>query len=124
MLKTLIPVPANTMVASFIGEVVGARSAGYPVVDRGSLVGLADVRNTSGLPLAMWDRTPMSAVMVPISRAPALRSRDSARDALTRLHESGVDVLPVYEDGELVGIVTRDSIFRTLHDGQASRRLG
>ncbi|MBV8164024.1 MAG: site-2 protease family protein [Candidatus Eremiobacteraeota bacterium] len=122
MLKTLIPVPANTMVASFIGEVAGSPGAGYPVVDRGALVGLADVRNTSGLPFAMWDRTPVSSVMVPIARVPALQGHESARDALMRLHESGADGLPVYEGGELVGIVTRDSIFRKLHDGAAVRR--
>jgi Zn-dependent protease len=122
MLKTLIPVPANTMVASFIGEVAGSQTAGYPVVDHGALVGLADVRNTSGLPLAMWDRTPVSSVMVPIARVPALSGHESARDALTRLHESGVDGLPVYQDGELIGIVTRDSIFRKLHDGAPVRR--
>jgi CBS domain-containing protein len=122
MLKTLIPVPAQTMVASFIGEVAGSPGAGYPVVDHGALVGLADVRNTSGLPLAMWDRTPMSSVMVPISQTPPLTGRESAREALIRLHESGVDVLPVYENGELVGVITRDSIFRRLHDGKPAGR--
>lgn len=118
MLKTLIPVPANTMVASFIGEVAGSPGAGYPVVDGGALVGLADVRHTSGLPLTMWDRTPVSSVMVPIARAPRLTGLESARDALMQLHESGVDELPVFDGGELVGIVTRDSIFRRLHDGK------
>jgi Zn-dependent protease len=117
MLKTLIPVPANTMVASFIGEVAGRPGAAYPVVDQGSLVGLADVRHTSGIPLALWGQTPMSSVMIPIARTPALTGHESARAALTRLHECGVDELPVYEGTELVGIVTRDSIFRRLHDG-------
>jgi len=60
--------------------------------------------------------------MVPIARVPALSGHESARDALTRLHESGVDGLPVYQDGELIGIVTRDSIFRKLHDGAPVRR--
>lgn len=122
MLKTLIPVPANTMVASFIGEVAGSPGAGYPVVDGGALVGLADVHNSSGLPFAMWNQTPVSSVMIPISRAPRLTGSESARDALTQLHDSGVDGLPVYEGSELVGIVTRDSIFRTLHDGKAVGR--
>jgi len=43
-------------------------------------------------------------------------------DALTQLHESGLEGLPVYEGGELVGIVTRESIFRRLHDGRALGR--
>lgn len=115
MLKRLIPVPAHTMVASFIGEVAGTPGAGYPVVDNGALVGLADVRQTSGIPLALWNQTPMSSVMTPIAHTPALSGQETARAALARLHECGVDELPVYEGAELVGIVTRESIFHQLH---------
>lgn len=118
MLKTLIPVPANTMVASFIGELAGTPGAGYPVVDQGALVGLADVRHTAGVPLALWHQTPMSSVMIPIANTHALTGRESARDALTRLRECGVDELPVYDGAELIGIITRDSIFHYLHDAQ------
>jgi len=122
MLRKLIPVPANTPVASFIGELAGTPGAGYPVVDQGALVGLADVRHTSGVPVALWSHTPMSSVMCPIAKAPALDGTVTARDALTQLHESGLEGLPVYEGGELVGIVTRESIFRRLHDGRALGR--
>ena len=120
MLKTLIPIPAGTMVASFIGELAGTPGAGYPVVDRGALVGLADVRHTSGVPLALWHETPVSSIMIPIEQTPALTGKESARAALAQLHESAVDELPVYDGAELVGIVTRDSIFRRLHAGASS----
>jgi Zn-dependent protease len=119
MLKTLIAVPANTMVGSFIGELAGTPGAGYPVVDQGALVGLADVRHTSGIPLALWNQTPISKVMIPIAQTPALTGQESARAALTRFHECGVDELPVYEGAELVGIVTRESIFHKLHANNA-----
>jgi Zn-dependent protease/CBS domain-containing protein len=119
MLKRLIPVPANTMVASFIGELAGTPGAGYPVVDQGALVGLADVRQTSGIPLALWNQTPISSVMIPIAHTPALSGQESARAALARLHECGVNELPVYEGAELVGIVTRESIFHKLHANNA-----
>jgi Zn-dependent protease len=115
MLKTLIPVPAGTMVASFLGELAGKAGAGYPVVDQGALVGLATVRSTASIPLAMWSQTPVSSVMIPISHTPALNGSESARDALARLHECGVDELPVYDGPELVGIVSKDSIFHKLH---------
>ncbi len=114
MLKTLIPVPAGTMVANFIG-LAGHPGAAYPVVDQGSLVGLANVQHTAGVPLAMWNQTPVSQVMVPIAKTPALNGAESAREALAQLREHKVDELPVYDDGELVGIVTRDSIYRRLH---------
>jgi Zn-dependent protease/CBS domain-containing protein len=115
MLKTLIPVPAGTMVSSFLGELAGRTGAAYPVVDQGALVGLATVRSTASIPLALWNQTPMSSVMIPIGRTPALTGAESAHDALARLHECGVDELPVYEGAELIGIVSRDSILHKLH---------
>jgi CBS domain-containing protein len=55
--------------------------------------------------------------MIPIEQTPALSGKESARTALAQLHESAVDELPVYDGAELVGIITRDSIFRRLHAG-------
>lgn len=117
MLKTLVPVPANMLVASFIGEIAGKAGEAYPVVDQGVLIGLADVRQTAGLPLALWSRTPVSAVMTPIEKLKALSGLESARNALTQLHDLGINELPVYENGELIGIVSQESIFRALPAG-------
>jgi len=115
MVKSLVPVPAQTSVASFIGEVAGKPQTGYPVVDQGALVGLADVRQTAGIPLPLWAQTPVSAVMTPIARTIALSGTESAREVLRQLSQRELGELPVYSDGELVGIVSRDSIFRALH---------
>ncbi len=120
MMKTLVPVPASTTVAAFIGEVAGKPQTGYPVVDQGTLVGLADVRHTSGIPLPLWDQTPVSTIMTPIARTIALTGTESARDVLNRLHERNLSELPVYDSGELVGIVTQESIFRALHAARAA----
>jgi Zn-dependent protease/CBS domain-containing protein len=118
MVRTLVPVPAQTSVAAFIGEVAGKPQTGYPVVDQGTLVGLADVRQTAGIPVPLWHQTPMSAVMTPISHTIALTGAESARDVLNKLADRKVGELPVYDNGELVGIVSQDSIFRALHATQ------
>jgi Zn-dependent protease/CBS domain-containing protein len=115
MVRTLVAVPAQTSVAAFIGEVTGKPQTGYPVVDAGTLIGLADVRQTAGIPVPLWQETPVSAVMTPISQTVALNGGESAREALTAFAERKVSELPVYDAGELVGIVTHDSIYRALH---------
>jgi Zn-dependent protease/CBS domain-containing protein len=119
MLKTLVPVPAQTSVAVFIGEVAGKPQTAYPVVDQGKLVGFADLRQTAGIPVPLWHDTPVSAVMTPITHTIALTGAESARDVLNKLAERKVGELPVYDAGELVGIVTQDSIFRALHTPKA-----
>ena len=121
MLQTLIAVPASTSVATFIGEIAGVRGAAYPVVSDGSLVGLADVRHTAGLPLALWNQTPVSAVMTPIEKAAGLSADASGRSALVRLHDLNLSELPVYEGDELIGIVSQESVFRVLHERRRAR---
>ncbi len=121
MLATLIAVPASTTVARFIGEIAGVRGAAYPVLREGRLVGLADVRHTAGLPLRLWEQTSVDRVMTPIERAAGVSPDASARTALASLHDQSLNELPVYEHGELCGIVSHESIFRTLHDRRRSR---
>lgn len=121
MLAKLIAVPANTTVARFIGEIAGERGAAYPVLRDGRLVGLADVRHTAGLPLALWEQTSVDRVMTPIERTAGISPDASARTALANLHDQSLNELPVYEEGELCGIVSHESIFRTLHDRRRSR---
>jgi Zn-dependent protease/CBS domain-containing protein len=123
MLHVLIAVPASTSVATFIGEVAGAPGAAYPVLSEGALVGLADVRQTAGLPLALWNQTPISAVMTPIANAAALRPDANAREALGKLHDLNLNELPVLENGELIGIVSQELIFRALHERRKARSL-
>jgi Zn-dependent protease len=120
MLKTLVPVPAQASVAAFMGEVTGLSHTAYPVVDRGRLVGFADVRAGAGIPVPLWHDTPVSAIMTPVKDTVALTGGESARDVLNKLAEHRVRELPVYEGGELVGIVTQDSIFRALHAQRAA----
>lgn len=117
----LIAVPATTSVATFIGEIAGVPGAAYPVVSEGTLVGLADVRHTAGLPLALWNQTPIRAVMTPIEKTTGLTPDTSGRAALKQLHDLNLSELPVYESGELIGIVSQESIFRSLHDRRQVR---
>jgi Zn-dependent protease len=119
MLSKLIPVPADTTVGEFIGEIAGVSGAAYPVVRAGELVGIADVRQTAGIPLQRWPSTPLSAIMAPIG-GPGLREESSARDALAALHSSGRGELPVFEAGVLVGVITQEAIFRALHGRKGS----
>jgi len=114
MLTKLIPVPADTTVGEFIGEIAGVPGAAYPVVRAGELVGIADVRQTAGIPLQLWPSTPLSAIMAQLG-GPALREESSARDALAALHSSGRGELPVFDAGVLVGVITQEAIFRALH---------
>jgi Zn-dependent protease/CBS domain-containing protein len=85
---------------------------GYPVSDgaRGVLgvVGLEDVQR---VPPAERQRTPISSVM---RKVPALDAGDDASRLLRGFEEAHTPLLPVVQDGVLVGVLSRADVARGL----------
>lgn len=116
MARTLIPVPTTTTIAGFIAQMaVGGRSAGYPVVDDGAFVGLVTLQDTAAVPHVLWPQTPITAVMTPSSRTPGISAQMPAFEALEALESRHIGELPVFENGTLTGVVSKESIFAALH---------
>ena len=116
MARTLIPVPTTTTIAGFIAQMaVAGRSAGYPVVDDGAFVGLVTLQDTAAVPHVLWPQTPITAVMTPSSRTPAVSAQMPAFEALETLDSRHLGELPVFENGTLTGVVSKETIFAALH---------
>jgi Zn-dependent protease len=116
MARTLIPVPTTTTIAGFVSELaVSGRNAGYPVVMNGSFVGLVTLQDTAAVPHVLWQQTPVTAVMTPSSRTPYIPAETPASDALAALDAQHVGELPVFEDGALTGVVSKETIYAALH---------
>lgn len=84
------------------------------VTDAGALAGLLSERDlldarTDGTPGEAWWRMPVRSAMqdVPPTAAPD----DSVESAIARLADSPVDVLPVVEQGFLIGQITATDLF-------------
>ncbi|HME81847.1 MAG TPA: site-2 protease family protein [Candidatus Eremiobacteraceae bacterium] len=116
MARTLIPVAADAPLTSFVAEVSDGNRTGYPVVDNGAFVGLVNPRDTGSVPPGLWPHTPVRAIMTPAAKMPALSVDAPASDALAALAKSGARSLPVFENGELTGVVSEDIIFSALRD--------
>ena len=123
MARTLIPIGGDASLATFMAGAAsdGAR-AGYPVVSGGTFLGLASPRDSAAVPPSLWANTPVSAVMTPAMRMPALSPDAAASDALAALAKSGARTLPVFENGELTGIVSEEIIFSALRQREGSKR--
>lgn len=116
MARTLIPVPTTTTIAGFVAEMaVPGKPAGYPVVSDGAFVGLVTLQDTAAVPHMLWQQTPITAVMTPSSRTPFIPAQMPASDALAKLDAQHVGELPVFEDGSLTGVVSKETIFAALH---------
>jgi Zn-dependent protease len=93
----------------------GAPSA---VVKSGEhVLGLLSPDAFDEVPRAQWATTPVAQVMIPLSRMQWVRPDTDLEAALEQMDRDGLQQLPVMEDGQVVGMLTRSdllSFLRTL----------
>lgn len=123
MARTLITVPATTTIAGFVSEMaVNGRGAAYPIVREGNFIGLVTLQDTAAVPHLLWQQTPISAVMTAAARTPPIASSMAACDALAALDAHHVGELPVFEDGALAGVVSKETIYAGVRERERAKR--
>ncbi len=86
-----------------------------PVVDAdGALVGLVTQRDAQAIPQDRWDATPVGEIMIPLDQLHLVGQETLLEDALPLLAEHDINQAPVLRDGQLVGMLNRESILRYL----------
>jgi CBS domain-containing protein len=124
MARTLIPVSEDAPLTTFVGTVTDTKTTGYPVVESGAFVGLVNPRDAGAVHPTLWEHTPVRAIMTPAARLPVISADAAASDALATLAKAGVKSLPVFENGELVGVVSEETIFAALRQRGAATAQG
>ena len=84
------------------------------VVSGGQLVGLMSVEALQAVPREEWPMMSVQAVMLSRDGLPLAAPEDSALDLLDRMRSANVDQMAVMNGGDIVGVVTRDSIQRVV----------
>jgi len=88
-----------------------------PVVEGERLLGLVTWQSVKAVPPEQWSRMHAVNAMVPIEQVKAVRPDCDLWNALEQMGGEGVSQLAVAQDGQLVGLLTRDAImgFLQLH---------
>jgi CBS domain-containing protein len=86
----------------------------YPVVDGSTLLGLVTVRDIKGKPRRAWSGTRIAEVMRKDIERLGVKREDDLASVLRKAMGEGCGRLPVVEDGEVVGIITRDDIVEAM----------
>jgi Zn-dependent protease/predicted transcriptional regulator len=84
------------------------------VVAHDQLVGLMTAEALHSVPNQDWDVTSVQAVMLPKDKLHWAAPEEPALSLLDRMRTIGMQQMPVITGGNVVGIVTRDSILRVL----------
>jgi Zn-dependent protease/predicted transcriptional regulator len=109
-------VPANTSVLDFVEHYVLAQNLrALPVVDEGNqLVGLVTLTEARSVPRERWAQTTVAEVMIPANRLKTATLGEPVGTALRDLSENDLNQLPVVDQGQLVGLITRGDVLRYL----------
>jgi Zn-dependent protease/CBS domain-containing protein len=95
-------------------EMVRTGRRAHLVVAGDQLVGLVTAEALNSVPQHDWDVTSVQAVMLPKNKLHWAAPDEPALSLLDRMRTIGMQQMPVIAAGNVVGVVTRDSILRVL----------
>lgn len=110
-------VPAQTSVADFVEHyVLGRNLRALPVVadNTGQLAGLVTLKEARSVPRGQWDTTAVSQIMLPASHLTTATPSEPLTQALREMSVKDLNQLPVVEQGQLVGMLSRSNIIHYL----------
>jgi len=84
----------------------------FPVVENGRFAGMINVRSIKRVPPSEWPTTKIGAYLSPASEYCVLDPEAEATDALLILVSHNCSKAPVVCDGVLLGILTRDDLYK------------
>jgi Zn-dependent protease len=118
MSPDLYTVGREISLEDYAREMVRTGRRAHLVLAGTELVGLITAEALSAVPQQDWDVTSVQAVMLPKSKLQWAAPEEPALSLLDRMRTIGMQQMPVIAGGNVVGIVTRDSILRVLQSRQ------
>jgi Zn-dependent protease len=117
-----VTVPANISLQRLVDEYFLPRGLRYALVMQADqLAGLITLGDIRHVPRDQWAQTPVGHVMIPVDRLHVVSPQQNLNDVLPMMAGRDVNQLPVVQNGQLVGLLSRDAILRFL---EIRRNLG
>ncbi len=98
----------------YLGEVLRTGRRCHLVLGNNELVGLITPRNAGAAPRDEWAHTSIQAVMQPRDRIEWAQADESALRILERMRLKDVNQMPVLQDQQIVGMVSREGMLRVI----------
>lgn len=82
------------------------------------IIGLLTLHRIKNIIQDKWASTLVTEVMIPETETEVVKTDYPLWDALKKMDKSGVNQLPVIEDGKIIGVLNRESIITYLRNAQ------
>jgi len=107
--------PYDTTISEFIENDILIRHRRFFIVEKdGKNIGLLTIHDIKRAPRNKWDTITVSEIMKPLNEVKTVEINLPLTEALKLMDQEGVNQLPVVEEGEIVGVLTRESLISLL----------
>jgi Zn-dependent protease len=108
-------IPSLTPLSQLVDErILRSGQRCFYVADNGNLKGLLTLQDISQIPRQSWGFTTAGQAMIPIEKLVWVEPGTELIKALRSMDQAQVAQVPVLQQGELVGVLTRERVFQTL----------
>lgn len=105
-------VPGETTVSQLMQEYAAAGSRCFLVAEQGRVEAFISLRNINSVAWRDRDNTRLRDIAVPLDRAKAAYPEQDVLSIVQWMNESGLDQMPVINNGRVVGLITLDNVIR------------
>jgi Zn-dependent protease/CBS domain-containing protein len=95
-------------------HILGGGSRAVMVKEDGEPVGLVTVHQIAAVPRGRWSTSTVAEVMTPIASVKRIKPTTGLWEAMTEMDHDGVNQLPVTDDGQILGMLTRGDVISYL----------
>lgn len=114
MTKDIPTVPRDISLEEYMQEVLRTGRRCHIVTGAGRPVGLVTLHAVRTVPREEWGSTSIQAAMLPLSAIHSASPDEPALKVLERMQNEDINQMPVISDGQIVGMIARDTILRAL----------
>ena len=115
-------VPSDTTIEEVVEDhILGIGRRSLLVKQDEKFIGLLTLHQVKNIPSDKWDTTYVSEAMIPDLETEKVTTDFPMWEALLKMDKDGVNQLPVTENGEIIGLINRESILtflRSLHESK------
>jgi len=114
MTRDIPTVPRDISLEEYLQEVLRTGRRCHIVTGAGRPVGLVTLHAVRTVPREEWGVTSIQAVMLPLDKLHSASPDEPALGVLERMQSEDINQMPVISEGQIVGMIGRDSILRAL----------
>lgn len=113
MSKNVLLAPANLTLSQLVDDYFLRYKVGrFPVIENGQLLGIVTLRNVKEIPREKWRTTLVRDALKPLNENDFISAEEDVMAAFKKLAQHELGQLLVFNQGKLVGIVTKSDILR------------